>query len=480
MVQEIKEVNALIKKGAFEEAESKIKVVFKSLNFEDTSTIEQIFSSLIFVMPNLKDLYKYFKVDNVPALPLSTDSLDSRKFFYYLYLLNKQGGKRLVSPYLENIMISRPMELRFLGGMHFFNIEYEKAASSYEKAKNLINNNFSPYQHSTILGNLAASYLYNGDIENYERVKNESLKMTNNHLYIRQIFIKYDVQKSIQIKDFDNARKMNQYLRENNYYRDSFRKDENIVFSAFSSAIEKDTKKFRDSLITLVDHFKTSIKNNYISPERFFNVYAYISKITIHKPEVYEDIFKLKYSDYPFYQFKLMGSIFHEKEFTFTGSRNAKNYLNFITEEYEINGNKGINLNIELKAIYWLVRSKDFGLSFETLASLIYDNTDLAGLFLIKERIKQIVHRLKNTYKLDLSIKNNRIYISNKDISQIYLTEIDQLRIKNQFSLNEFMNFYKASNSKARKVIRKLLNNNLITKSTVGRKNFYTKNYPGR
>ena len=41
------------------------------------------------------------------------------------------------------------------------------------------------------------------------------------------------------------------------------------------------------------------------------------------------------------------------------------------------------------------MRAHEFGISFETMASLIYEEDDFAGLFLIKKRVKQVIHRLK-------------------------------------------------------------------------------------
>ena len=77
------------------------------------------------------------------------------------------------------------------------------------------------------------------------------------------------------------------------------------------------------------------------------------------------------------------------------GIRDSENFINYHTGEYSLNGKKGIGLSSELKATYWLVRAHEFGISFETLASLIYEDDDFAGLFLIKKRVKQVIHRLK-------------------------------------------------------------------------------------
>ncbi len=155
------------------------------------------------------------------------------------------------------------------------------------------------------------------------------------------------------------------------------------------------------------------------------------------------------------------------------GNSSGENFINYETEEYCINGTKGIGLNTELKSIYWIIRSHEFGINFETLASFIYEESDFAGLFLIKERVKQIVHRLINHYKVPVKSKLYRAYIDNDFLKKIYITKKGRLKIENNFTINQFMDFYQISNSKAKKILNKLISKNLLTKNTIGKKNFY-------
>ena len=86
--------------------------------------------------------------------------------------------------------------------------------------------------------------------------------------------------------------------------------------------------------------------------------------------------------------YTILGNKIEDAHFSEKGDKNNSNFINELTEEYNINGKKGIGLNNELIAAFNLIRADYFGLSFETLASLIYAHDDFAGLFLIKERIK--------------------------------------------------------------------------------------------
>ena len=109
------------------------------------------------------------------------------------------------------------------------------------------------------------------------------------------------------------------------------------------------------------------------------------------------------------------------------------------------------------------------------MASLIYDHDDYAGLFMIKERIKQIIHRLKNHYKVSVNSKNYRAYIDKDYINQIHIKKLGPLRIENNFSLQMFMEFYEISQSKAKIQMKRLLSDNIVEKRLVGKKNIYTK-----
>ena len=104
---------------------------------------------------------------------------------------------------------------------------------------------------------------------------------------------------------------------------------------------------------------------------------------------------------------------------------------------------------------------------------LIYKENDFAGLFLIKERIKQIVYRLKSIYGVDVYSKNFRAYLPKEKRKMIYVESEGPLRIGDNFDIQAFMNFYDISQSKAKKIIPMLISKNIISKKLISGKNIY-------
>ena len=200
----------------------------------------------------------------------------------------------------------------------------------------------------------------------------------------------------------------------------------------------------------------------------------YLKKIA-GKLNVHSDYFdQPNIKNYPIFPFKVLGETFNDSTFLEMGDSTKPNYINYETEEFSINGHKGIGLNNEIKAIYYLTRSENTGLTFETLASLIYDHADYSGLFMVKERIKQIIHRLRNHYKVEINSKFYRAYIRQEDIENIHIQKTGKMKIQNNFSMMDFEDFYQVSTSKAKKMLKVLLDKDILKKEIVGKKNIYS------
>ena len=157
---------------------------------------------------------------------------------------------------------------------------------------------------------------------------------------------------------------------------------------------------------------------------------------------------------YPINEFKILNKTFEESKFRSFGYPESSNFK-YEDGEFNIYGKKGIGLTAEIKAIYWLIRCHEFGVNYETLASYIYEHEDISGIFLIKDRIKQILHRIKNEYKIPIETKNCRAYITPTDFENFYITNSDPLRINRPFTVDSFMDFYGVSKSKAQKKLKK-------------------------
>ena len=472
-MDKIEEIHQIIKAGKLEEAHKKLETIIDPDLLSVPENLEALFCTLIHVNPIIRHFLKYLKVKKVPNIPLNTNNDHGRRFFYALYILNKFGGKRLVSPYLENIITHRPIEMRFLGGIYFFNLDFFNAQKCYTLASENIQGQFNEFEHAHIWGNLAASYLYTNNFESYEKTKKKALMASNDHISIKRIFSKYDLLKFIQQSNMEKSKEMDRICIENSYYTPYTGSPEKTYFTAYRDAALASPEEFRKSLINLKGHYLDQIHKGNFTPERLFSNFAYLSEITVHPKNIWEDIIEFKNTNYPFFNFSILNKNFSPKEFISLGNPSSKNYINYETEEYYINGHKGIGLNNELRAIYWIIRSHEYGVNFETLASFIYTEDDFAGLFLIKERIKQIVHRIINHYKVPVQSKFYRAYINNDFLENIYITKKDRLKIENNFTINQFMEFYDISNSKAKKILNHLMTKNLLSKNTIGRRNFY-------
>ena len=282
----------------------------------------------------------------------------------------------------------------------------------------------------------------------------------------------------MHIHNSDNSAALNQYekCKKLGHYQSTINSNEKIYLNAYITAIGDDLNDFREKLKLMMSTFRTDIQNGNFTPERLIGTIYYISTFTKHPKEGWQDIIDLDSLTYPFPDIKIRDKVFTSKNFISMAEYTAENFINYTTQEYEVNGIKGIGLSNELKAIYWIVRSHEFGISVETLASLIYSHEDFAGLFLIRERIKQIVNRLMKHYKIKLKMSIYRVYIEPEEVKKFYLIKDAPFKIPDNFSIYDLMDFYQISNTKAQKIINNLLEKNVITKTKSGKKNLYTFN----
>ncbi len=474
--EEIESIKSLLEQGRVDTAEKSLKKIIDPSKLSDPAYIESIFTMYLY-MGNMSRLFlKHLKVSKVPPRPIDTAFDVGRRFFYALYILNKSGGMRIVEPYLREIVVHRQLENRYLGGIFFFNFDYNQAVNYYQKAFEMLNTPFSEIEHLLILGNLGAAYLYLKDYENYEKTKNIALKVSKNDKSVMRVYSKYDILRNLQLGNTEAAMASFRHIDDFYYrYKREIPKAELIMFKIIEAFCQKDKNKCQEYLLDFKEISTANIIKGTISPERYFASSFYYTQISQMDSSVWKDILEFHSTTYPIPNFRILGEQLNDSHFKCMGKQTAKNYINFKTQEYVIGNKKGIGLNNEIKAIYYLVRAQHYGLTFETLASLIYDYEDYSGLFMIKERVKQIIHRLKNHYQISVHSKNFRAYLENNFIDQIYITKNDQMRIDNNFTLQQFMEFYLVSQSKAKIQLTRLFNELIISKELVGKKNIYTK-----
>ena len=122
---ELEKIKQHIQKNEIKKAISSIKKMINSKTLSDPVNLEDIFSVLISTNPTLRLFLKYLKISKVPPTPINTRFDTGRRFFYALYIINRFGGKNFITPYIKEIQVNRPIELRYLAGIHYFNMDYK-------------------------------------------------------------------------------------------------------------------------------------------------------------------------------------------------------------------------------------------------------------------------------------------------------------------------------------------------------------------
>ena len=474
MNSDLKKISDLIKAGQLPEAEKNLKRSIDPDMLSDPDYIEEYFKYHIHLAHAMRHFLKYLKVSKVPPNPIDTKFDEGRRFFYAIYIINHVGGMRLVKNYLSAITPHRQLEYRFLGGIYFFNFDFNNALKNYTIASKMNDKEFEPINDLLIFGNIGGCNLYLEDYESFEKSKQNALRQSNNHPSMTRIFDKYDIIKFTQQKYYDKAALQYDKCIKSGYLDNNSPKREKLYLKTLGEGSKHDIDNFRIYYKQLVQHGLTEIKNLNINPEKLLAKLYYLEKVLPFKYHDYSDIFDFKVHPYPTPELNVYNIPLNDSHFESTGNQNAPNYLCFDTEEYSINGMRGIGFNSEIRAIYYIIRSKDLGLSFETIASLVYLENDYAGLFLVKERIKQIIYRIKNHFKINIESKNYRAYIDGKTISEFYCQKSGSLRIQNHFDMKSFCEYYSISQSKAKKIIASLLEKKIITKKLVSKKNIYS------
>ena len=451
----------------------KLKKLINPDKLDDREYLEKIFVLFLNLEDGLRKFTQYLDIKEVPQGCIDTNDNNSRHFFYYLYVLNCSGGMRLVKPYLDKVKVHTMLEFRFLAGMFFYNLDFESATSNYQKSLELVKGDFDEFKHKFIIGNLAASLVYTKRYEDYEELKGHSLDKSSNAPSINRLFMLYDIVKHLQVNEYDKAKVVYQKCFDKMLFDDGLTPGNILFYKVIKSSIERDSSSFRENLRILFQERKNKIHNFEKNPERCFSVLAYLVETSGFSKEVYEDIIDFEKITYPMDPFKVFDKTFDFNLIKSVGRKNAPNYINLETEEYEINGTKGILLKNEIKALYFLVRAGEFGLSFETLASLIYPVTDYNALFLLKDRMKQIVHRLKKIYKINIVTKKFRAYIPEKERNCFYLQSEGSLRLPGEFNLPTLWTTLKFPIASAKKVVIELEAKGILKKKLVGRQNSF-------
>ena len=436
--------------------------------------IEFAMSSLI-SQDKINLLMKHLQVDNVPPLPIDTQFDKGRRFFYLLYILNKNMGFALVKSYLENIVCHREQEFRFLGGIYFNGLDLEKSLENYKMALSFVDvQNVNKLMHRHIFHNLMTCLAYLEKIDEF----NEYTKTYH------QVLIKTDSQNFYRMKIYSNilSNKLDEAKRvfNSNYgYPVHIKKGVNPAIINLQTAYfakQGDEEKFYDFFTTWYQIVIESIRSGSYDSTRGIASSLYLFNLAGLSHEHFFDFVGKETKNYPIFKTGLRNCYFDESERIEVNDSSCPNYLYPKVEEFKINDRLGIGLTKEIKAIYFLILAGDLGMSYYELSYHINGEHDFAGLFMVRARIKQILFRIDKLYKVKTESKNFRAYLPKEERLKFHVSSISGLSIKYEFQAKEFSEYYKVSSSKTKKVLKELSDSRKITAFKKGRSTFYKKN----
>lgn len=466
-----KKISDLINKNKFNRADRLIFEFIKENDLVDTDLLSKIYFFLIRTGSE-KNFLKHLKLTTVPYLPLDLNKINDMKLFCHLSILNTMGGKRIVYPYLENIETNCPIKNNFLGAIYHLNNDFDLSAKYYSSAINstTINsinrqNIFSPIFHVTSYVNFLASKIYTFDENGFyksliEFNKNPSLYQNT---YFQRLSTQFEILMLLMGKNHQRGERMfNEFYKEFDY---------NSVLYSFSyiESLCKGIIKIRNQESDTIEFFnnvgdKILNKINLVqaTPIKYFSFFYFFRSLfgeqISNELLSHNDKFQLNKS-FPLTPFSILSDNY-EHHFPNVENVTSKLFINIMTEEFKLRAEENINIGMkkEQKVLYYLILAGEIGLTAQEIIGLVEEEHDFASLFLIKKRVKQFIHRIKNLYNLDCKCILGRYVINQSFRNQILLENHNQLKVGAEFTKEEFARFYNISDSKAFKILKKLKN----------------------
>ena len=347
--------------------------------------------------------------------------------------------------YLSGIKVNRTLEHRFLGGIYFDLLKFHESVASYEEAYNkMMNEKYISFYHDIIVNNLLYALFYSGDVDKYFYYKNK-IEEKYGDKFVRAT-------KSIQgllyiiNKDLVGLKNILKSMNISDNHKD--------ILRACACYLEDDLKGFQENLKLYDIKKKDLMKQQIENPRRYFSGLFYIKCILGASSDVFENCIKFKNFSFPI-NASQFGSYQVNEEFQFSslGKTDAKNYINLKTSEYRINGERGIGLSNEILAISSLVRAGSLGMSFEYLAGEIYNDIGYSEMFLIRPRIKQVIHRIKTHFKFKVTTKKYMAYIDPEVISKFRIDYENDITMPGDVSLENICQYFSVTENTARKYL---------------------------
>ena len=290
-------VKELIDQKNFKAAEALLKSIIDPKQLSSASYLETVFTAYTMMSDLVRNFSKYLKIDKVPPAPLDTSYDIGRRFFYFLYILNHSWNKDC-SSYIKDIKLNRPVEYQYLGGIYFYNQDYESARVLYQKAAEELSGEFDGIKHAPILTNVGACSLYMEDYETLEEVKQTAFERSNNHPRVIKSFSKYEILKYAQMGIPKKANEcLEKYRADGSIGDPTYWADKN--FYLLDVAVGDNSKEeFQHKFKELIDWWMRDVENGRKTPEQYLGMCVYLSKLTIQR--LVRDLFLYERTTYPF------------------------------------------------------------------------------------------------------------------------------------------------------------------------------------
>lgn len=437
----------LINNKKFEKANRLIKSKLSKEILSSPQIIEMFFCMLSGIHQR-KDILKYLDLNRVPPNPIDTRYDIGRRFFYALVVKNMRGGHRIVKNYLKDIVLHRTLEFRFMGGMNYalldFKTSHDYFVRCYESIKK---DEYQDIYHFHAVSNVLFSAFYSKNFDGYQKYKTEISKTYGDHFAL-SIGV---IDSLLAVKD-KNIQELDSLLKKHKFPPVNLQ-----TLLAAQAYLKGDMEGFRKHIKLYMDLYLGFLKKGTMSPRRYFFSMVNFKNLIGAMDKDYEGLFKFDNFSYPLGDNQVEGLFTNpDYQFKYFGDPDAKNYINLKTEEYRFNGEVGIGLKTEMRAIAMIIRAGSFGMSFEYLAGEIYEDVGHSELFQIRERIKQVIQRIKSKYKVKLKVSNFFVYIDPSEVDKFRIDYRPTLSLVSDLSVKNLIESYSISESKARKYIKLL------------------------
>jgi hypothetical protein len=422
------------------------KKIKGKLNKDNSGEFDKIFR-FYFDVKKRGYLAKILDLKKIPPPPIDTSYSLGKRAFYYAILLNRRGAYSTCLRLLKNVRVHTMTEMRFLGGVNYFNGNYRQAIKCYQKSIS-IGKNIDLKTQELLIGNQLMCYLNLNSASAYNKLLGQARLLyenKNNQSLLAYELLGYLLRgNTVKAQTYWN--KLEKFEFENRYSATFWygvfaarNHDKNQyqslkkIFTDYISSLDHDSSYFTfDSHIQyLAEGYKNNLELSKIEKNLLF-----------YYPGVpHNEIQKIR---------KNAKSIFLNIK------DNARITISYLTNEYNIDGLWYYKINKELDVLTKLRFAENMGITQERLISVVWENEPYSILAL-KDRLKKIIQRLRRKYAIEISVNNGVLKLENlKDVNiltkkskPIYFEYFDELDIK------KIMSFYNCSLSKAKLIAGK-------------------------